>query len=63
MFIKILYFILPIAVAISFAMFFVGSIYYMFSNDKAEIKNTGAYFIATAIALEIVSLVLLLLIR
>lgn len=60
-FIDILYFLLPIAVAIAVVAFFAGSLFYMFSGDKAVHKARGEYLMSLAIVMTILVLIVLLL--
>ncbi len=62
-FVEIIYFLLPIAVAIASIVFFAGLMFYMFSGDKKVYKVRGEYLMAFATVVVIIVLAILLLVR
>lgn len=63
MIVNIIYFLLPIVIAVAVVAFLAGSLFYMFSGDKASNKDRGVDLMSLAIVVATIVLVILLLVR
>ena len=62
-FVAFIYFVLPIIVAAAAILFFVGSMFYMFSGDKKSYKDRGESFMSLAIVITVAVFVVIMLVR